>query len=47
MTEAGPEALIADLVAGETADTPIAGLHVFTFGGVRRAAVLIRHSTEL
>jgi len=47
MTEAGPEALIADLVAGETADTPIAGLHVFTFGGVRRAADLILHSTEL
>jgi methylenetetrahydrofolate reductase (NADPH) len=47
MTEAGPEALIADLVAGETADAPIAGLHVFTFGGVRRAGELIRKSTEL
>ena len=28
-------------------DAPIDGLHVFTFGGVRRAAELIRHSTEL
>jgi methylenetetrahydrofolate reductase (NADPH) len=38
LTEAGPDALIADLVAGEVADVPVAGLHVFTFGGVRRTA---------
>ena len=38
LTEAGPDGLIADLVAGETADAPIDGLHVFTFGGVARTA---------
>ncbi len=42
MVEAGPDALIGDLVAGERADAPIAGLHVFTFGGVRRTAAWIR-----
>ncbi len=38
MVEAGPDALIGELVAGEGTDAPIAGLHVFTFGGVRRTA---------
>jgi methylenetetrahydrofolate reductase (NADPH) len=38
LTEAGPDELIAALVAGETADTAIDGLHVFTFGGVARTA---------
>jgi len=38
MVEAGPDALIGELVAGEGADASIAGLHVFTFGGVRRTA---------
>jgi methylenetetrahydrofolate reductase (NADPH) len=35
LTEAGPDRLIADLVAQ---DADIAGLHVFTFGGVKRTA---------
>jgi methylenetetrahydrofolate reductase (NADPH) len=51
MVEAGPDALIADLVADETDDAPIGGLHVFTFGGVRRTAEWIRaagaHSSAL
>jgi methylenetetrahydrofolate reductase (NADPH) len=38
LTEAGPDALIAELVAGESLDVPIEGLHVFAFGGVRRTA---------
>lgn len=38
MAEADPEALITDLVAGEDFAAPIAGLHVFTFGGGRRTA---------
>jgi methylenetetrahydrofolate reductase (NADPH) len=38
LTEAGPYALIGELAAGEAADAPIEGLHVFTFGGVRRTA---------
>jgi methylenetetrahydrofolate reductase (NADPH) len=38
MVESGPDGLIAELVAEETDDAPIAGLHVFTFGGVRRTA---------
>ncbi len=42
MVEAGPDGLISDLVAGEGAEAPLAGLHVFTFGGVRRAAEWIR-----
>jgi hypothetical protein len=42
MVEAGPDALIGELVAGERTDAPIAGLHVFTFGGVRRTAEWIR-----
>jgi methylenetetrahydrofolate reductase (NADPH) len=41
MVEAGPDALISDLVADETSETPIAGLHIFTFGGVRRTAAWI------
>jgi len=35
LTETGPDALIDALVVGET---PLAGLHLFTFGGVRRTA---------
>ena len=38
LTEAGPDALIGELAAGEAAANRIAGLHVFTFGGVRRTA---------
>jgi methylenetetrahydrofolate reductase (NADPH) len=38
LTEAGPDALIAELVAGEVTDVPIEGLHVYAFGGVGRTA---------
>jgi methylenetetrahydrofolate reductase (NADPH) len=38
LTEATPDALIGALVAAEHPDDPIDGLHIFTFGGVRRAA---------
>ena len=46
MVEASPDALIAELVAGETPETRIDRLHVFTFGGVRRTAAWIRASTR-
>ena len=36
LAEAGPDALIGALVADEDPDLPIDGLHVFTFGGIRR-----------
>jgi methylenetetrahydrofolate reductase (NADPH) len=38
LAEAGPDALIEALAAGEDAARPIDGLHLFTFGGVRRTA---------
>jgi methylenetetrahydrofolate reductase (NADPH) len=38
MVEAGPDALIGELAARENEAAPIGGLHLFTFGGVRRAA---------
>jgi methylenetetrahydrofolate reductase (NADPH) len=38
LAEAGPDALIGALVADEDPGRPIDGLHVFTFGGVRRTA---------
>jgi methylenetetrahydrofolate reductase (NADPH) len=38
LAEAGPDALIEALAAGEDPARPIDGLHVFTFGGVRRTA---------
>jgi methylenetetrahydrofolate reductase (NADPH) len=38
LTETGPDALIAALVEAEATAGRIDGLHVFTFGGVRRAA---------
>lgn len=38
LTEASPDALIEALVAGEERSGPIDGLHVFTFGGVKRTA---------
>jgi methylenetetrahydrofolate reductase (NADPH) len=47
MVEAGPDELIGDLVRGETGDAPIAGLHVFTFGGVRRTAAWMRSAGAL
>ena len=42
LAEAGPEALIGELVAEEDRRWPIDGLHIFTFGGVRRTAEWIR-----
>jgi methylenetetrahydrofolate reductase (NADPH) len=36
LAEAGPDALIGALAAGEDPRWPIDGLHIFTFGGVRR-----------
>jgi methylenetetrahydrofolate reductase (NADPH) len=42
LTEAGPDALIGELVAGENASNSLEGLHVFTFGGVRRTAEWLR-----
>src|SRR5207302_2448596 len=38
LVEAKPDAVIDALVAGENAGAPIDGLHVFTFGGLRRTA---------
>lgn len=38
LTEATPDALIAALAEGEESACQIDGIHVFTFGGVRRAA---------
>jgi methylenetetrahydrofolate reductase (NADPH) len=38
LAEAGPDALIGALVADEDPRWPIDGLHVFTFGGIRRTA---------
>jgi methylenetetrahydrofolate reductase (NADPH) len=45
LAEAGPDALIGALVAEEDPRRPIDGLHVFTFGGVRRTAEWIRATT--
>ena len=47
MVEAGPDALIAELVNGEGTTASIDGLHVFTFGGVRRTAEWIRAARHL
>ena len=46
LAEAGPDALIGALVAEEDPRWPIDGLHVFTFGGVRRTAEWIRATTN-
>ena len=45
LAEAGPDALVDALAAAEHAGSPIDGLHVFTFGGVRRTAEWIRTAT--
>lgn len=42
LTEANPDALIEALVAGEAQLPQFDGLHVFTFGGVRRTAEWVR-----
>jgi hypothetical protein len=47
MVEAGPDALISGLVANETTGASIAGLHIFTFGGVRRTAAWIGSAGSL
>jgi methylenetetrahydrofolate reductase (NADPH) len=41
LAETGPERVIEDLAAAETAGTAIPGLHFFTFGGVHRTAAWI------
>jgi methylenetetrahydrofolate reductase (NADPH) len=41
-SEAGPEALLASLLAEDNSFPPIAALHLFTFGGLRRAAEWLR-----
>jgi methylenetetrahydrofolate reductase (NADPH) len=46
LTEAGPDALIAELAADEAAGRSVEGLHVFTFGGVRRTAEWIRAARD-
>lgn len=38
LTEASPDALIDALVAGENETGPIDGLHIFSFGGLKRTA---------
>jgi methylenetetrahydrofolate reductase (NADH) len=45
LSEAGPDALIRALAAGEEGAHPLDGLHVFTFGGMRRTAAWIRAAT--
>jgi methylenetetrahydrofolate reductase (NADPH) len=45
LVEAGPDGLIDALVAEEDPAAPIEGLHVFTFGGLRRTAEWIRART--
>jgi methylenetetrahydrofolate reductase (NADPH) len=42
LTETAPDALIAALVTGEERGPAIDGLHVFTFGGVRRTVAWLR-----
>jgi methylenetetrahydrofolate reductase (NADH) len=42
LSETGPDALIRALAVGDDAAHPLDGLHVFTFGGVRRTAAWIR-----
>jgi methylenetetrahydrofolate reductase (NADPH) len=46
LAEAGPDALVRALVAAEDPRWPIDGLHVFTFGGIRRTAEWIRATTN-
>jgi methylenetetrahydrofolate reductase (NADPH) len=46
LAEAGPDALVRALVAAEDPRWPTDGLHVFTFGGVRRTAEWIRATTN-
>jgi methylenetetrahydrofolate reductase (NADPH) len=46
LTRAAPDALIRALVAGEDPAAPIDGLHIFTFGGLRRTALWRRARLE-
>jgi methylenetetrahydrofolate reductase (NADPH) len=46
LTEANPVPLVEALAAGEDKAAPIDGVHVFTFGGVRRAAMSIREAAS-
>jgi methylenetetrahydrofolate reductase (NADPH) len=45
LVEATPDPLVAALAASEHSGTPIDGLHIFTFGGVRHTAEWIRSVT--
>jgi methylenetetrahydrofolate reductase (NADPH) len=45
LAEAGPDALIDALVADEDPGGPIDGLHLFTFGGIRRTTEWLRAKT--
>ncbi len=42
LAEASPDALIDELIRGEAISGPIDGLHIFTFGGIRRTAEWLR-----
>jgi methylenetetrahydrofolate reductase (NADPH) len=46
LVEAGPDGLIDALVAEEDPAAPIDGLHLYTFGGLRRTAEWIRARTR-
>jgi methylenetetrahydrofolate reductase (NADPH) len=46
LVEAGPDALIAELTEADACDGSVEGLHVFTFGGVRRTAEWIRAARD-
>jgi len=45
LAEAGPDTLVDALVAGEDPGWPVDGLHIFTFGGIRRTTEWIGAST--
>ena len=46
LVEAEPDTLLDEIFAGETENATIAGLHLFTFGGVRRTASWIETRTK-
>ena len=47
LAEATPDRLIAALAAGESPAAPIGGLHIFTFGGLRRTGDWLHQSRGL
>jgi methylenetetrahydrofolate reductase (NADPH) len=46
LAEATPDTLIRTLIAEEPSNLPLAGLHIFTFGGVRRTAEWLRATAK-